>query len=855
MLLEKPFPAYDGDGPYVFVCYAHADRKAVYAELRWLHEQGINIWYDEGISAGAEFPESLGRAILDARMLLYYVSPNSARSRHCRDEVYFALDHDIPVLPAHLSPAELPPGLVLSLGTTQGLIRYDMPLEDYRRKLLAALASLSLARSETPALAAKPTLVERLKRRALPISAVAAAAVAFASVFAVRHHLDRQADFRWAKDVALPQIRNLIDNEWRDYTEAYALAAKVEEVVPEDEELRAIFGKISLDIDIDSEPPGADVFVKEYARPEAEWTRLGRTPIEKVRVPVGIFRWKFEKGGYEPVLATASSWDISLSNADLLLPNHLSRTLDASGEIPPGMVRVSGAETPHGTVPDFFIDRYEVTNAEFLKFVTAGGYKERKYWKHEFVHEGRVLDWDEAMGLFVDQTGRPGPAHWLAGTYPDGQGDYPVSVSWYEADAYAEFMGRSLPTGTHWGIARGEYSPLIRFPQLGGYAVFAPFSNLGTDGPVPVGSLPGITAFGAYDLAGNVREWCSNDAPQGKLVRGGAWSDNPYRFAALSQAPPMLRGAEYGFRTVLYPGGEEPQAAFAEVPITTPGNVYEYEVVSDEVFDIFRRQFDYDSVALDTRQVSPNREGETYTLERVSVATPYDEERMIINLFLPKNANPPYQSVIYFPGSASLFQTSSENLDEYHEFPIFLSFLVRNGRAVIYPVYQGTFERQGDEYALRHADFGSHAHSRYLVELVKDFRRTIDYLETRDDIDTERLAYYGMSWGAMLGVIIPAVERRLATVIMLAGGLVDAGLPEANPLNYAPRMTLPTLMLVGRYDSILGFEPSAKPLFDLIGTPEEHKLMKIYETDHIPPKKEYIAEILAWLDEYLGPVS
>jgi hypothetical protein len=91
MLLDKPFPAYDGDGPYVFVCYAHADRKTVYSEMRWLRDRGINIWYDEGITPGAEFPEYLGNAILGASLVLFYVSPRSAGSRHCRDEVYFAL--------------------------------------------------------------------------------------------------------------------------------------------------------------------------------------------------------------------------------------------------------------------------------------------------------------------------------------------------------------------------------------------------------------------------------------------------------------------------------------------------------------------------------------------------------------------------------------------------------------------------------------------------------------------------------------------------------------------------------------------------------------------------------------------
>lgn len=181
MPLKKPFPAYDGGEPYVFVCYAHADKKAVYAEMRWLRAQGINLWYDEGISAGAEFPESLSKAILGASLVLFYVSPKSVSSRHCRDEVYFALDHDIPVLPSHLCPADLPPGLVLSLGTIQGLLRFDMPLETYRQKLLAALASLSLVRADAPSPSSvAPGLFERLRRHAVGLGAVAAAALAIA---------------------------------------------------------------------------------------------------------------------------------------------------------------------------------------------------------------------------------------------------------------------------------------------------------------------------------------------------------------------------------------------------------------------------------------------------------------------------------------------------------------------------------------------------------------------------------------------------------------------------------------------------------------------------------------------------
>jgi len=65
-------------------------------------------------------------------------------------------------------------------------------------------------------------------------------------------------------------------------------------------------------------------------------------------------------------------------------------------------------------------------------------------------------------------------------------------------------------------------------PQLGGYAVFAPFNNFRGKGPVPVGSLDGPAPFGAFDMAGNVKQWCSTEIQSDRLVRGGAPDDNTY---------------------------------------------------------------------------------------------------------------------------------------------------------------------------------------------------------------------------------------------------------------------------------------------------------------------------------------
>jgi dipeptidyl aminopeptidase/acylaminoacyl peptidase len=79
--------------------------------------------------------------------------------------------------------------------------------------------------------------------------------------------------------------------------------------------------------------------------------------------------------------------------------------------------------------------------------------------------------------------------------------------------------------------------------------------------------------------------------------------------------------------------------------------------------------------------------------------------------------------------------------------------------------------------------------------------------------------------------------------------------PEVDYINYVSRVTIPTLMLHGRYDANVSYDYAAKPMFDLLGTPEKDKKLIVYETDHIIPMKELIKESLTWLDHYFGPVE
>jgi dienelactone hydrolase len=149
----------------------------------------------------------------------------------------------------------------------------------------------------------------------------------------------------------------------------------------------------------------------------------------------------------------------------------------------------------------------------------------------------------------------------------------------------------------------------------------------------------------------------------------------------------------------------------------------------------------------------------------------------------------------------------------------------------------------------------TYEYTEYFIQVVRDFRRCVDYLQTRRDIDGQKLAYFGFSWGARYGAIIPAVEERLAASVLRVGGLSGVGRPEVNAINYVGRVRLPTLMLNGRYDLAFPYELTVKPMFDLLGTPPDQKELKLYDADHNLPDEEVVKETLAWLDRYLGPVK
>ena len=640
----------------------------------------------------------------------------------------------------------------------------------------------------------------------------------------------------WARKVALPEITRLVAKE--DFDSAFRLALQAERYLAGDPELLRLQRHYQIQQSLQTDPPGADIYVKGYLNVNAKWIFLGTSPLERVRVPRGHDHWKLVKDGYDGVEGAFSSY----SGFPLPLLK-----LHARGAAPRGMIWVPGGDLRGLSLPpiqsdDYWLDRYEVSNKQFKDFVDRGGYRKREYWRHPFVKNGKLLSWVQAMADLHDATGQPGPSTWKLGSYMKGQEDFPVSgVSWYEAAAYAQFAGKSLPTFYHWHAAAGysSYSDILRL------------SNFSGKGPAQVGTHQGLSPFGSYDMAGNVREWCWNQVEakddSRRYILGGSWNEASYVFTLHNDAaPPFDRSVINGFRCAQYTAPVP--AALLAPPRNLSRDYSQEKPVNDAIFSIYRNFYSYDLMDLNAVVESVDDTPQHWRKETVTFEAAYGDERVIAHLFLPKHGVPPYQTVIYFPGGAAEVAKSSEDLEM-----MVCEFLLYSGRAVLYPIYDGTYERRRDPSRRRGPAFLRDQ----VVHWSKDFSRSIDYLETRRDIDRGRLAYYGFSTGGIWGPVLTAIDGRIKASVQLAGGFVEEELPpEIDPLHFAPRAKEPVLMIVGRHDFVRPLESCQMPMFRVLGAPAKDKRIVVIDTGHVVyPSPPVIKEIRDWLDRYLGPVK
>jgi dienelactone hydrolase len=300
-----------------------------------------------------------------------------------------------------------------------------------------------------------------------------------------------------------------------------------------------------------------------------------------------------------------------------------------------------------------------------------------------------------------------------------------------------------------------------------------------------------------------------------------------------------------------------PDKAFAKVDVNSAPdiNIEIVNEITEDQFEWFKTSYyEYDRVDLQSKLISSTENKKGWILEKVEFTTAYDNERMVCYLFLPTNSVPPYQSVVYGHSSNALYQENSDNIEQYFEFKAFLEFLVQNGRAVVFPIIKGTFGQRPDSPTDPLP--GSYQKTTYLTRKIKDYRRCLDYLQTRNDFNMGKIAFFGMSWGPRLGTFLTAVDSRIKTNIFYAGGIdvYPETKPEVNMVYFLTQVKIPTLMINGKFDTIFPLD-NITTMFNLLGTSENNKKLVLCNSDHLAPVEVVMNETLNWLDLQFGKVD
>ena len=667
---------------------------------------------------------------------------------------------------------------------------------------------------------------------------VLATIVILAAILAIVPGMARRKSERGQRQLA--RATQLADSG--RYVEAYEAYMDAEKVSPQDSTVMKLRPRVEDILGVTSEPAGAKVYAQRFG--EKDSVSWGATPISPHRMPRGDYRVTVTKAGFVPV-TTMSATHGSRSRKNGFRTGEsvtIAVRLAPAADVPPNMVFVPGGEytlvSPKvppaikANLDDYFIDTYEVSNEQYRAFVARGSYPKG----------------------FTDRAGMAGPRSWTGQEYPRDRARYPVTdVSWVEANAYCAAQGKRLPTIFEWEkaarngqVATGEGVSMPWGYSRPGDAIDVR-ANFGGTETAPVDAYPfGISTYGAYNMAGNVKEWTANPLLQGRGVTGGSWEDLSYLYASVGAYDAAASSPAIGFRCAKTSGTRTSDQGTFRIP--SPDRTPVYKPVGPVEFAALLAHYRYDPQPLEAH-VLQSIETDDWTRYKISYVA-LETDTAFGYLYVPKQASAPYQTMVYLASTAAFI--GLRTVPEEVEWAIGPN--IRAGRAVFAMVFKGSAERAfGPGWeppappTVRFRDL--------MVLHGTELQRAIDYLETRPDIDKARLAYVGLSWGAGSRLPLAAVDKRFKAVVLIGGGIderLQPTLPEASNINFAPYIKPPKLLLNGDMDEEHPWQTRGLPMWNLMREPKQ--LVLIPGVGHIPSLQDRVLAINTFLDKWLGPV-
>ena len=463
---------------------------------------------------------------------------------------------------------------------------------------------------------------------------------------------------QWVRGIAIPEVKALLQKGPDQSFAAFRLLRRVERLSPDDPQVRELVAQSTASVHLVTDPPDADVSIRDFRDPPDAWEHVGRSPV-LVRVPAATpFLWRASRPGF--VTRTETGWS-GLPALAVSLPSAEGAPADMTPN--PGR---SGGPVLGDPDPGAVLDRHNGGHQSGVRGVPVA----------------RRL---RAVGVLARRG--PGTARRVRGCDgARGAGDMGArrSRAWagrpsrggcelVRGDGVCRSVGKDLPTIFHWYHAATP-AWTTQWAALG---------NFMTGGTEAVGQPLRLNAHGTFDMAGNVREWTRTEADDHRYYSlGGSYVEPSYRFWDHWAERPEDRKPDLGFRCARYQG-----VLSRDVSARVPPPFHDWrkaQPVSDDVYAVIAGLYDYDpSRPLSSRVEAVDDRSSQFRLERVSYAAAYGTERVRAFLFMPRNALPPYQVVVWYPGGGYFGGHPipfAADLDM-----IWWLFLVRSGRAVFFP--------------------------------------------------------------------------------------------------------------------------------------------------------------------------